>query len=61
MITDRDMRDQLTRYVDACGFLGEFDIEATVSDLQARYGTVDLDDIDTDGLHQALERNAIGY
>jgi hypothetical protein len=46
MMTDREMRDQVRT---ALGIESdEFDVPKIVDALQARYGTVDIDDIPSD-------------
>lgn len=57
MITSTDMRDFVIRTLD--GREDEFDVDAIVDDLQAKYGTVDLDGdaVDSDTYWQIVARH----
>lgn len=57
MITSTDMRDFVIRSLD--GREDEYDVDAIVDDLQAKYGTVDLDGdaVDHDTYWQIVARH----
>lgn len=56
--TDRDMRDQVA--IALGGYTAEYDMEAIVDDVQARYGTVDIDSVPDDEFWAIVERHDRG-
>lgn len=56
MFTDLDLTNQVKTTL--AGELGEFDVEAIVSEIQATYGTVNIDVIEAGAYWAIVEKHA---
>lgn len=57
MITDADMRDQITRAVE--GYADSYDIPAIVDEIQREHGTSDIDDVPDARFWAIVEKHEI--